>query len=162
MRSSPAAWMAPAALTLLLAAWPARADFIPWTYSWSNNPADILADNPIGGGRISLSSESSHQVVGDSDIVATNIRTFSSAPPSAPDTFTQKSYMLALGLKDDNSGQSGITIFTGVFNGTLTAESSNITNKFTSPTTQVLVLGGNTYTITLNAYTPPGPVGSTN
>jgi hypothetical protein len=44
----------------------------------------------------------------------------------------------------------------------LTATSANISNTFTSATTVVMDLGANQYTVTLTAYTPPGPTGSTN
>jgi hypothetical protein len=151
------------ALVFLLAACsPARADWIPWTYSWSNNPDTILADNPAGGGKISLSDETSNAAVGNTDIVATNIHTFSTAPQTAPDTFTNKAYTLTLHLTDTTSGQSGTAVFSGEFNGTLTATSSNITNAFTGATTAVLDLGANQYTVKLTAYTPPGPSGSVN
>jgi hypothetical protein len=149
------------ALVLLLAAAPAvHADWIPWTYSWSNSPQTILSDN--GGGNISLTNEPTLSAVGDSDIVATNIHTYSTAAPGSPDKFTNKAYTLNLTLTDSTSGQTGTAAFTGVFNGTLTAMSSNITNTFTGPTTAVLDLGSNQYTITLTAYTPPGPTGSIN
>jgi hypothetical protein len=138
----------------------ARADWIAWTYSWSNSPGYVLADIPAGGGRISLSDVATQTAVGDSDIVATNIRTFSSAPSTNPDTFTAKAYSLNLTLTDSASNQSAQLIFAGVFNGTLTATSANITNTFTSASTQTVVLGDNRYTVTLNAYTPPGPMGS--
>jgi hypothetical protein len=152
-----------AALALLLAMAPAaRADWIAWTYSWSNNPQSILADNPAGGGMITLTDEPTLSAVGSTDIVATNIHTYSTAAQTAPDTFTNKPYTLTLNLTDSASGQSGSAVFTGAFNGTLTATSSNITNTFTGPTTEILFLGNNEYTVTLTAYTPPGPTGSVN
>jgi hypothetical protein len=152
-----------AALAFILAMAPAaRADWIAWTYSWSNTPQAILADNAAGGGQITLTDEPTLPAIGNTDIVATNIHTLSTASPSAPDTFTNKSYTLTLNLTDTASGQSGAVAFTGVFNGTLTASSSNITNTFTSPTTATLDLGSNQYTIILTAYTPPGPTGSVN
>jgi hypothetical protein len=152
-----------AALGLLLVGAPAaRADWIAWTYSWSNSPQTILADNPAGGGSIILTNEPTLSAVGNTDIVATNIHTYSTASQSAPDTFTNKPYTLTLTLTDSASGQSGSATFTGAFNGTLTANSSNITNTFTSPTTVVMDLGTNEYSVTLTAYTPPGPTGSIN
>jgi hypothetical protein len=162
MSSAPVSRLA-AALALFFGIAPsARADWIPWTYSWSNSPNNILADNAAGGGRISLTNEATRSAVGDSDIVATNLRTYSTASPSAPDTVTNKPYTLTLNLTDTTSGQSGTAVFTGVFNGTLTATSANITNTFTGLTTAVLDLGDNRYTVTLNAYTPPGQDGSLN
>jgi hypothetical protein len=152
-----------AALVLLLLCGPAaRADWIPWTYSWSNSPQSILADNPAGGGSITLTNEPTLEAVGNTDIVATNIRTVSTATAAAPDTFTNKAYSLALTVTDSTSGQSGTAVFHGVFNGTLTADSSNITNNFVGATKAVLDLGSNEYVINLTAFTPPGPTGSVN
>jgi hypothetical protein len=152
-----------AALALLLAIAPAaRADWIAWTYSWSNTPQTILADIPSGGGKITLTNEPTLSAVGNTDIVATNIHTYSTASGSAPDKFTNKAYALTLNLTDSVSGQSGSASFNGVFNGTLTANSSNISNTFVGPTTAVLDLGANEYKISLTAYTPPGPTGSVN
>jgi hypothetical protein len=153
---------AAALVVILTMATTARADWIAWTYSWSNSPQTIQADNPSSGGSIALTNEPTLSAVGNTDIVATNIRTYSTAPGSAPDTFTNKAYALTLNLTDSASGQSGAAVFTGVFNGTLTATSANITNTFTSPTTAYLDLGDNQYTVTLTAYTPPGPTGSVN
>ena len=104
-----------AALVLFLLGAPAaRADWIPWTYSWSNSPQSILADNPAGGGSIILTNEPTLSAVGTTDIVATNIRTVSTAPQSAPDTFTNKGYTLALTVTDTTSGQTGTAVFNGV------------------------------------------------
>jgi hypothetical protein len=150
------------ALVLLLAVTPAiRADWIPWTYSWSNSPQTILADGGSGG-KITLTDEPTLPAVGNTDIVATNIRTYSTAASGSPDKFTNKAYTLQLTLTDSASGQTGTATFTGIFNGTLTANSSNITNTFTGSTTVVLDLGTNQYTVNLTAYTPPGPTGSVN
>lgn len=162
MSNVPACRAVVAAFLLLGAASTARADWIAWTYNWSASPADVLADNASGGGRISLSDEPTRNVVGDSDIVATNLRTYSNAPASNPDTFTNKPYKLTLSLTDGDSSKSGTAIFSGVFNGTLASDSSNITNAFTSATTVVLDLGAHRFTVTLNSYTPPGPQGSVN
>src|SRR5437588_594905 len=74
MSHSPAA-PGVAALALLLAAGPgARADWIAWSYNWSRSPAEVLADNPATGGKITLTDESQHTVIGDSDVVAANLQ----------------------------------------------------------------------------------------
>jgi hypothetical protein len=150
-----------AGLVLLLATGPGvRADFIHWSYNWSRSPEEVLADSP-GTGRITLTDEGLKEAIGDSDVVATNLRSFSTAPPSNPDHFTNKAYSLNLFLQDQESGQSGTLSFNGVFNGTLSATSSNIKNTFISQTTQSLVLGINVYTATIGPYAPPGPTGTT-
>jgi hypothetical protein len=150
-----------ALLGLLATANPAQADLIPWMYNWTSNPKLVSADAP-GTGYITLTDETDRMAVGDSDIVATNLQSFSTATPSAPDFFTNKNYSLTLQLFDLVSGESGTVTFTGVLNGRLTAESANIRNTFTGETTQTLVLGGNLYTATITSFTPPGPPGAVN
>jgi len=146
---------------LLLGATSARADLIPWMYNWSNSPHLVLADAP-GTGYITLTDEPDRLAVGSSDIVATNLQTFSTASVANPDWFTNKPYSLGLMLFDLESGQSTVVTFTGVLNGKLTAESSLITNTFTGTTTYSVLLGNNRYTATITSYTPPGPPGASN
>jgi hypothetical protein len=139
----------------------ARADLVHWSYSWSRSPSQVQADAP-GTSYISLSDEAVRQVVGDSDIVSTNLRTVSSAPDGTPDHFTNKPYVLTLTLTDQASNVSGNISFSGVFNGTVAAHSANISSTFTGPTSQTIVLGNYKYTVTLPYYTPPGPPDATN
>jgi hypothetical protein len=150
-----------APLVALLLAGGARAEFIAWPYIWAPTVSAVPADSP-GTGRILLTNEAAGSAVNSSDIVATDIRTASSAPYNNPDHFTNAPYGLALTLTDNASHASGTVTFTGVFNGTLTALSANITNTFTGPQVQVLQLGSNTYTITMGTYSPPPPPGAVN
>jgi hypothetical protein len=150
-----------ALLTLFVGAAPARADLIAWKYNWSRSPGVINADSP-GTGYITLTDESLHTAVGDSDIVATNLRTYSTASPQTPDVFTAKPYTLSLFLQDQASGISGTLTFTGQFDGKISSLNSNITNTFTGLTTQQLVLGNNLYTARIDSYAPPGPTNSSN
>jgi hypothetical protein len=145
----------------LMAGSQVRADFIPWTYDWHRNPIAVAADAG-GTGGISLTNEPTNHAVGSSDIVATNLRSFSDASPSHPDTFTNKIYSLILTLTDPASKQSGKLIFTGELNGTVTANSADITNTWLSQTTQTLTLGHNTFTVSMNPFSPPGPPSATN
>jgi hypothetical protein len=145
---------------LLLGGGPCWADFIHWTYSWSNSPNELFSDN--GTGKIALSNESPTNAVNNTDVVATNIHTFSSAPPSSPDTFTAKPYVLTMNLTDQDSGATGTMTFSGQFNGTLTAESSNLRTTFTGATEQSLVLGTHVYNVTIGPFSPPGPPGAVN
>src|SRR4051812_20870815 len=116
MSHSPAAGLAALAL-LLTAGGGAPAARVVWRYNWSRSPGAALADTPATGGKITLTDESQRTVVGDSDVVATNLKTYSTAPDSSPDRFTNKGYTLTLSLTDQASGQSGAASFTGVFNG---------------------------------------------
>lgn len=150
------------ALALLFVSPPsARADLIPWMFNWSRSPNEIHADSP-GTGYVQLTDESLKQVVGDSVIVATNLRTFSTALPTKPDHFTAAPYSLTLYLLDLDSGESGTITFTGEIDGDLGAQFSRLTNKFTGPETQSIVLGDHRYTVKNMTFTPPGTPGATN
>jgi hypothetical protein len=161
MKLSPLALAGTALVLLLVPLRAARADLVPWMYNWSRSPSEIHADAP-GTGYITLTDESLKGAVGNSDIVATNLRTFSTATHAKPDVFTAKTYSLDLYLLDTESGQSTTLTFTGEINGTLTAMSSNLSNTFTGTKTQSVVLGNNKYTVSIGPYSPPGVPGSAN
>ncbi|MFO0879635.1 MAG: PEP-CTERM sorting domain-containing protein [Gemmataceae bacterium] len=152
-------WVAAVVLFAPLAQ--AQADLIPWMYNWSRSPTEIHADAP-GTGYITLTDESNRYAVGDSNIVATNLKTYSTATIDNKDIFTAKSYSLTLQLTDVPSMTSSLLTFTGKIDGWLTAHSSYLRNTFTGATTQVVVLGTNRYSVTIDGYTPPGIPGSTN
>jgi hypothetical protein len=139
----------------------ARADQIHWNYNWSRSPGIIYSDTSTAS-YITLTDEQLHSAAGDSNIVATNLRTYSTATPDAPATFTAKPYTLTLFLQDVASGTSATLIFSGKFDGTLSALNANIINTFMGQTTQQVQLGNNLYTATIGPYSPPGPTGSTN
>jgi hypothetical protein len=157
----PLALGALALAALLGAASKGRADLIHWTYSWSNSPSTIQADTP-GTGSITLTNEASNNVAGDSDIVATNLQVHSTATTTTPDFFTNKPYTLTLTLTDQASGASGNLVFTGELSGTTTAGNANITNTFTGIGVQSVQLGDNLYTVSMSAFTPPGPPDQSN
>jgi hypothetical protein len=133
-----------------------RADFIEWSYSWSRSPVTVAADND-GTGGINLVVNPAGLAAGDSDIIAVNLATFSSAPAGTPDRFTDRAYSLTLDLTDTASQAAGSLTFTGLLNGTLSESNANITNTFDGPLTQTLLLGGNEYSVTIGPFTPPGP-----
>ncbi|HEY7326761.1 MAG TPA: PEP-CTERM sorting domain-containing protein [Gemmataceae bacterium] len=154
-------WACMAFALLLSATDSARADLISWTYNWEPSSAKIAADGG-GSGWIGLTNEPSKSSAGSSNTVITNLRTFSTALQSTPDMFNHAAYTFTLNLRDNASQATGSLNFSGFFSGTLTDSSANIKNAITSPTTQALTLGGNTYTVSLGNYTPPGPPGATN
>jgi hypothetical protein len=153
----PAKRLFAAAIALcLFAGAQARADFVGWEYNWTPSASEILADNPTTG-KILLSNEPGGSAVGNSFVVATNIRTASSADPSNPATFTSKSYSLALAILDDDSKKTGTLTFSGTFSGTLSNKSAIIMNNFTGPQTQSVQLGNHMYTVQIGPFAPPGP-----
>ena len=139
----------------------ARAGLAAWTYNWEPGAPAVFADSP-GTGKITMTDEPLGHAVGNSDIVTTNLKVFSTADPHHPETFTHKAYKLTLVLTDLASGKSGTLVFTGEFNGPISAKSSFIRNTYTGPLTGSLVLGHNKYTITMGKYSPPAPPGATN
>jgi hypothetical protein len=148
------------ALALLLPLGSTRADLIPWVYSWSTSSTEIHANSPSTGKVTLLIDDSQKSAIGDSDIVAANLKTYSTALPGHADVFTARTYSLSLFLQDSDSGKGGTLTFTGQLDGTLTAKSSNLKNTFTNSTTQELILGDNLYTVNFGPYTPPGPPSS--
>lgn len=144
------------ALVVLLSLVPAaRADLIPWTYTWSRSPTEVRADAP-GTGYVQLTDEGATTTRGESDIVATNLKTFSTATDGNRDVFTAKPYSLTLTIVDTASGERGAMTFTGQIDGWLTAESSMLRNTFTSVTAGELTLGGNRYSASIGPFAQPG------
>jgi hypothetical protein len=152
---------ATALLAVLFAAVQARAEFAAWSYNWTPSATEILADVPAAG-RITLSNEPGGAAVGDTFIVATNIKTVSDTDHKSPATFTGAAYSLVLTIFDEESKTSDSMIFAGKFNGVVTAKSAIVMNEFTSPTTQSVVIGKNQYTVTVGPFAPPGPPTATN
>jgi PEP-CTERM motif len=141
---------------LLSAPGRAGAEFIAWKYNWSRSPDKIMADAP-GASYVTLTDEKLSDASGDTDVVATNLRVVSDAPPSSPDKFTNKGYSLTMYLLDMESGQEGRMTFTGLLNGTVSRLNTSLKNTFTGLQTQELLLGAHRYTVTIGPYTPPGP-----
>jgi hypothetical protein len=142
---------------LILIAFPGvvQAAFISWSYTWSLHPFVIPAE---GTGGITITSGTAGHALGSASTAVGLLTTFSSAPPDTPDHFLNKSYRLHLDLTDDASGASGSLAFTGLLNGTLTATRSDISNTYTTDTTQALTLGDHTYTVRLDEFpAPPAP-----
>ncbi len=144
-------------LCVLVLAPGARADLIPWEYSWSRSPIDIQADaGGSGTSYIHLSEQGWNQVTGTNRVVATNLTTFSQAPVGDPDTFTNAGYTLTINLKDLTTGKIGSLTFTGVINGTLSEDSSDLENTFTGVTTKSISRGASSWTVTMTSYVAPG------
>lgn len=161
MKRSFAALMGTSLALLLLAGSPAWAGFVGWDYAWTPSSLVVAADSG-GTGGISMTLQAQAHADGTSDIIATNLRTFSSAPRTIPDTVAKGTYNLMLSLTDTASGQSGTATFTGYFSGSFSTTSANVQNTFTGDTTETLTLGGHKYKITIGPYAPPGPPSAAN
>jgi hypothetical protein len=149
----------PAAIALLLGTGlTARASLVAWSYDFDRTPAVVLA----GTGGVTLTNEPGATAAGSSDIVATNLKVFSSADASSPDHLSPTPYTLTLSLTDTASHASTTMTFHGMLSGTFSAGSAHILNSFTGATMLTAVLGGNTYAVNLGAYSPPGPPSASN
>jgi hypothetical protein len=145
--------------SLFFVATAARADTIQWSYAWTRSPLSVPSD-ANGTGGISLTLGQGLPMTGSSDITAVNLSTFSSAPVGTTDHFTNSPFTLGLTVKDTASGKSATTSFMGVFNGSLTPNSSSITATY-DHTVHQLTLGSNLYSIQLTSYVAPGIPDST-
>lgn len=148
---------------LLLADATARAD-ISWSYNWTPSATQINANPTSGPGYLTLTNELGGSTTGNSNTVVTNVQAFSTATSSNPAVFDQASspVSFALQLKDAASSTTDNLSFSGYFSGALTANSTNLQLKFTSPTSETVTLGGNTYAVMVGTFTPPGPPGEVN
>jgi hypothetical protein len=151
------AFLCGAAAVLLLGPAGARADFANWSYNWNPTPpsGDYMATTGVG--KFNLSNEPAGSATGNSDIVASNVKVYSTENPKKPAVFTNVAYSLTLFLLDEGSGKSGTLTFTGALSGTVSMKSSKLTNVFTGLVKQSILLGSHVYTVTMNAYSPPGP-----
>ncbi len=153
---------------LLLAGAAARATPIPantiqWTYNFGPAAPAVLADgNPSAG--VTFTNEPTKAATGNSDVVATNLRVFSTATAASPDTITgpngNYSLTLTLSTTDINGTHTGSLTFTGTLadpNSSFSSENANVVNHFGPNSLQSLTLGSVTFDVQLTAYTPPGP-----
>jgi hypothetical protein len=157
----PCAGIAALALLLLTDA-SAHADPI-WGYNWSPSTTQVNSIASSGPGYLTLTNEPGGSTTGSSNTVITNIQAFSTATSSTPAVFDSTSTVsFGLQLKDTVSDATDNLKFSGYFSGTLTADSTNIQLKFTSPTSETVTLGGNSYAVVVGTFTPPGPPGAAN
>src|SRR5436309_15851131 len=113
-----------AALALvLLAGAAARADNMPpsqvqWTYNFSPGAPAVLADgNPSAG--VTFTNEPTKAATGGSDVVATNLRVFSTALATSPDKITGSNGNYALCLTLSRTASNGVHTGTLIFHATL-------------------------------------------
>jgi hypothetical protein len=147
----------------------ARADVLPpsqvsWTYNFAPAAPAVFADgNP--GSSVAFTNESQKAATGPSDVVATNLRTSSASSAASPDTLsTNGAYALNLTLTETEGGVTNTATLTfhGKLSGSFSKESALVTNAFGPDATQSVTLGSYTFSVSMIAYTPPGPPDQTN
>jgi hypothetical protein len=157
-----------ATLALLCYGTLAHADLIPvptaeWSYDVEPGADAVFADAPHTGSGVSFTNEQPRDVLGLSDVVLTNLRTFSLTPATDPALLdTSGAYTFDLTITDQASGQSTTRQITGKLGGSFSGDNSNVTNVFDGPDTYTVPLGDFVYVVTLGTYSPPGPPSATN
>lgn len=135
---------------------------LAWSYDWKpgNTPGFVYADGKNDAG-ISMTNEPTKVAVGNSDIVATNLRVNSFATAAAPDLISgpngNYSLTLTLSLNDGGTPISKSLTFNGTLNGTLSAEAAQIFNAFTGDKKQSVDLGAYKFEVEMIGYVGPGP-----
>ncbi len=153
MNLKPTRLRATALAALLLLAAQARADYIPWSYTFSSSPGAVSDDTKTGS--INVLPSSGTQINGITDILAAQLQ----AVGSTAGTFTNAPYSLTMTIHDDASKTQGSLTFNGALNGDYTS-GGGIHNTFSAPITQQLKLGQDLYTVTIGSFAAPGAPGS--
>jgi hypothetical protein len=140
---------------------PLPPDQVQWKYNWVPGQASVVSDNaPVGS--ITFTNELPTFATGSSDIVATNLRVASTLPAATPNFLVANgAYTLNLTIEmmEGSVLYSGTHTFSGKLSGTFSSEHALVKNMFNPGpgTTHVFQLGSYDFTVTMNAYTPPGP-----
>ncbi len=157
MRYAPAVVLATALFSLGAA--PARAESIPWYYSWSRTPDVIYADNSTAS-TVALSPASQVEQTPTSSVIeAANVFHYGDGANGPPAEFSggpSDQFTLTLTIHDPSVANPGSVTFTGEILGYLTPTDSHIQTFYTGATTKSLTLGKHLYTIQLSTYAPSG------
>jgi hypothetical protein len=140
------------AVALVLTGNQAWANPVTWTYNFTPSQNFLLGDT--GTNQVDFTNQGAVTTTGATDVAATNL----SIHNGSSDTFTSKEYILSLNLSD--GANTGTLNFKGMMSGTITAGNPSLTNVFESPTSQQLVLGSDTFTVTASSFTSPNPFGA--
>lgn len=136
-----------ACLVLILAAAPARAEYLGVTYDWSASPNSI---STTSGVVLQIIGQSGSQTK-----LTDSGRAVGIAPGVAPDsTFKATPYQLSVTLTDLASSETGVVTFDGTFSGSY----ANLSNKFKGATTEKITLGDYEYTVRLGSFDAPTSV----
>jgi PEP-CTERM motif len=144
---------------LMLGASQVRAD-INWQANWSpGSPA--LTVGPSSVINFTNLSNAAYTTTTAQPIISTpvtNLSIVTTAPVSAPDVFSSKSYSLTLTVTDAASitNNSHTFTFTGALSGSISTGGSFITNAFGPNATQSFTFAnGDMYVVSLDGFVPP-------
>jgi hypothetical protein len=130
---------------LLVVGAPARADFIPWSYSFSASPNPVTSDN--GSAQVTFAPTSGQESLSFNGLLAAHL----SAAGPADDAFSGRGYTMTMHLTDLASGAATDLSWAGAFSGN---SPFNLANKVAVPS-QAVTLGQHQYTVSLGNFAPP-------
>lgn len=135
---------------------------VGWSYNFTPSQSAVYSDS--GSGSVTFTNEPTKSATNSSDVVVTNLRVSSTASADSPDKLTTSgAWKVTLVLTDTASGSSDTMTFSGKLGGTFSQTNANITNAFTGKTSYTWTASsGNTYTVSMVGYTPPGPPNASN
>jgi hypothetical protein len=151
-----------AAALVFVGAGRVAADPISYGYSWNVN-SSVSA----GAGSVTFSNGDNSTSNGSTNTVAAYLKTMSTASMSSPD-IVSGSYTAAITLTDLNTaGHPSATLtFTGMLNGTLTAQTSVTSTSITGvsdgmgfhagQTFDAVLVGSTLFDVSFAGYAPPG------
>jgi hypothetical protein len=131
-----------------LAASPARADFMNWSYTTSAVPPGFAVTGPNNNGSGAVQLTPFSKVAGGSTIPVLAYATSATVPVRFDPS--KSTYTLTMTITDNTTHDSGSLSFTGAIGGALSPTSSSLTNTFTV-LQKSLTLDGHIYTVTLPA-----------
>lgn len=159
--------------TLLISGAAVWAESIPWGYTAADTEISSNNPSPLPPSVIKMKG-SSGVASGNSGIIIYNLTTESTSPDSAPDSFANVPFDLAVTLADIRATGSAsgskktndIVKFSGLFNADNVTKSSLLPGEttWTSSIMGEVVLGADDvgwrkYTVKINSFTPPGQPG---
>lgn len=135
---------------------PVRADYLNWTYTANSSVPGLSvgSTSPSGGATITLTDFNKPQPGGASIPVQAYVTSTSN---TAPVSFSNSAFSLALTITDGAKNDSGTLSFNGSVSGSLSATTSSLIASFTPVSSNTLTLDGHTYTVTIPSATLASP-----
>jgi PEP-CTERM motif len=145
---------------LMLATSHARAD-INWQATWTPG-SPTLAVGPLSAIDFTSLSNAAYTTTTAQPIISTpvtNLSIVTTAPITAPDVFSNRSYSLTMTVTDDGlmTNNTHAFTFTGALSGNISVGGSYVSNQFGPNSTQSFTFAnGDTYVVSLNGFLAPG------
>lgn len=152
--------------SLLYQAVEAHANYIQWSATYTETSVAAANGGALSGG-ITFTPPATTTMTSVTSINVATLSTSTTATSANPDLFNAVPYGIRIVLTDlgDPYHDSHTFIFTGTISGSLSTTSANLSNTFTSPSTQFAVFDRPNnyyaeYLLSLTSFTAPTPGGA--